>query len=70
VGHNMRTPRVFEYEYKSMDNLLLYSDGIASSWQNRVINWQDQPQQIAEDILNHHARINDDATILVLRNAS
>lgn len=70
VGHNMRTPRIFEYEYQSMDNLVLYSDGIASSWQNRAINWQDQPQQIAEDILNHHARINDDATILVLRNAS
>lgn len=70
VGHNMRTPRIFEYEYRAMDTLLLYSDGIASSWQNRNINWRDQPQQIAEDILNHYARINDDATILVLRNVS
>ncbi len=70
VGHNMRTPRIFEYEYQATDTLLLYSDGIASSWQNRAINWQDRPQQIAEDILNHHARINDDATILVLRNDS
>ncbi|MFC1824763.1 SpoIIE family protein phosphatase [Thermodesulfobacteriota bacterium] len=70
VGHNIRTPRIFEYEYKNMDNLVLYSDGIASGWQNRAINWRQQPQQIAEEILNHHSRINDDATILVLRNAS
>ena len=32
VGHNMRTPRVFEYEYKTGDNLILHSDGISSSW--------------------------------------
>ncbi|MBW1784353.1 MAG: SpoIIE family protein phosphatase [Deltaproteobacteria bacterium] len=70
VGHNIRTPRIFEYEYHHMDNLILYSDGIASGWQNRVINWQNQPQQIAEEILYHHSRINDDATVLVLRNAS
>ena len=70
VGHNMRTPRIYEYEYKVSNCLVLYSDGIASSWQNMDIDWQEHPQQIAEMILNNHSRFSDDATVLVLRNGS
>jgi len=69
VGHNMRTPRIFEYNFERGSNISMYSDGITSRWQNNGIEWQKQPQQIAEHILNNHARINDDATILIIRNA-
>jgi serine phosphatase RsbU (regulator of sigma subunit) len=70
VGHTMRTPRVFEHNFNSGDTLALYSDGITSSWQHEFENWQQHPQQIAEEILETHSRESDDATILIIRNTS
>ena len=70
LGHTMRTPRVFEHSFNAGDTLALYSDGITSAWQHEFANWQQQPQQIAEEILETHSRESDDATILIIRNTS
>ena len=70
VGHTMRTPRVFENRFNAGDVLALYSDGITSAWQHEFENWQEQPQKIAEEILETHSRKTDDATILIIRNTS
>ncbi len=66
VGHHIRTPRVFEFDFKPGDSLCLYSDGITSRFQQDNIDWKKNPQQIAEEIINKYSRINDDATILII----
>lgn len=66
VGHNMRTPRVFEFDYQPGDFLCLTTDGITSRWIVDDIDWKNHPQQIAEYILNNFSRQNDDATVLIL----
>lgn len=67
MGHNMRTPRVFSYEFCAGDSVCLLSDGITSRWKYEDIPWQDAPQQTADHILLHFSRPNDDATVLILR---
>jgi anti-sigma regulatory factor (Ser/Thr protein kinase)/serine/threonine protein phosphatase PrpC len=66
VGHNMRTPRVFQYDFQKGDCLCMFSDGIIARWQNEEINWKEHPQKIAEMILSQYSRINDDASILII----
>ena len=70
VGHTMRTPRVFEQSFNAGNTLVLFSDGITSAWQHEFTNWQQHPQQIAEEILQTYSRESDDATILIIRNTS
>lgn len=67
VGHNMRTPRIFEFDFNPGDFLCLTTDGITSRWNTGDINWKDHPQQNAEYLLNNFSRQNDDATVLILR---
>lgn len=67
IGHNMRTPRVFEYSFNPGDYICLSSDGITSKWRHEDFNPQDHPQSIAENLLTNYARNNDDATILIIR---
>lgn len=67
IGHNMRTPRVFEFDFNPGDFLSLSSDGINSRWRFEDINWQNHPQQNAEYLMNNFSRNNDDATILIIR---
>lgn len=67
VGHNMRTPRVFNFNFKPGDYICLYTDGITSRWSSKDINWKENPQQTAEYILNNFSRQNDDATVLIIR---
>ncbi len=67
VGHNMRTPRVFEFNFNPGDFICLYTDGITSRWNPQDMNWKDHPQQTAEYILNNFSRQNDDATVLIIR---
>lgn len=69
MGHNMRTPRVFEYDFLPGDTLCMYSDGITTRWRHEDINWNDSPQKNAEHIINNFSRQNDDATILIIRNS-
>lgn len=67
IGHNMRTPRVFEFPFAPGDFLCLSSDGITSRWHLEDIDLKDHPQRNAEHIINHYSRDNDDATILIIR---
>jgi len=69
MGHNMRTPRVFEFDFEQGDTLCMYSDGITTRWRQEDVNWDDLPQKNAEHIINNYSRLNDDATILIIRNA-
>ena len=67
VGHNMRTPRIFDFSFCPGDYLCLYTDGITSRWNSQDINREKHPQQSAEYILTNFSRQNDDATILIIR---
>jgi len=67
VGHNIRTPRIFEFDFTPGDHVCLYSDGILSRWQYEETDWQQTPQNNAEYIVNQYSRIIDDATILIIR---
>lgn len=66
MGHNMRTPRVFDFPFKPGDSVCMYSDGITARWKHEDINWNLAPQKNAEYILNQFARSNDDATVLII----
>ncbi|MBZ0243914.1 MAG: SpoIIE family protein phosphatase [Bacteroidales bacterium] len=66
-GHNIRTPRVFENDFKPGDSVCFYSDGITSRWKPEDIDWSQSPQTNAELILNQYSRPNDDATVLIVR---
>ena len=67
MGHNMRTPRVFNFEFNAGDTACLLSDGITSRWKYEEIPWEGAPQKTADYILHHFSRPNDDATVLILR---
>ncbi|MEI7501150.1 MAG: SpoIIE family protein phosphatase [Bacteroidota bacterium] len=69
MGHNMRTPRVFDFDFKPGDFICLYSDGITTHWKFDDVSWNEHPQKSAEYILNHFSRRNDDATVLIIRYA-
>ncbi|MCF8298074.1 MAG: SpoIIE family protein phosphatase [Saprospiraceae bacterium] len=70
VGHNMRTPRVFEFDFKKGYTLCIYSDGITSNWKNQEIDWNENPQSNAEKLLNNNSRISDDATVIIIRHTA
>lgn len=67
VGHNIRTPRVFEFAFEAGDTACVYSDGVNSRWRIDEIDWKEHPQQNAEYLISHFSRPNDDATILIIR---
>ena len=67
MGHNMRTPRVFDYDFNPGDIICMYSDGIVSRLNFDELNWNQHLQKIAEHILNQFSRSNDDATVLLIR---
>ncbi len=69
MGHNMRTPRVFEFDFKPGDITCMYSDGITTRWKIDDIDWTGHPQKCAEYINNQFSRPNDDATVLIIRYA-
>ena len=69
IGHNIRTPRIFECDFEPGDVLCMYSDGITTRWRTEDIDWNASPQKNAELITNKYARPNDDATILIIRYA-
>ncbi len=70
MGHNMRTPRVFDFDFLPGNTLCMYSDGITTRWRQEDIDWTNSPQKNSEDIINNHSRPNDDATILIIRNTA
>jgi anti-sigma regulatory factor (Ser/Thr protein kinase) len=70
LGLNIRTPRTYEHQFQEQDIFVLYSDGIISNWQYEYDSWNQDPQQIAEEILMKYSRDTDDATIIIIKNAS
>ena len=69
MGHNMRTPRVFEFDFNPGDFICMYSDGITTHWKFDDVDWSEHPQKSAEYIINQFSRANDDATVLIIRYA-
>lgn len=67
MGHNMRTPRVFDFDFLPGNSLCMYSDGITTRWRQEDIDWANSPQKNSEFIINNYSRLNDDATILIIR---
>jgi serine/threonine protein phosphatase PrpC len=69
IGHNMRTPRLFEYRWSPESMLLLCSDGIRSAWRTGVEKklLTAHPEILANVILSNYAREVDDATVLGIR---
>ena len=70
LGHNIRTPRVFEFPFMPGDLVCLFSDGITTRWNTDEIDWKDHPQKIAELLINTYSRPNDDATVLIIRHTA
>jgi len=70
LGHNIRTPQIFEFPFKSGDAVCLFSDGINTRWNTDEINWKEHPQKIADFLINNYSRSNDDATVLIISHAS
>ena len=70
VGHNIRSPKLFEQSFTEKDTLCLFSDGISTRWNGDDINISGQAQSMSEQIMNKFSKINDDASILVIRYAS
>lgn len=68
LGHHIRNPRMFEYEFKKGDVLCLYSDGLTTRWNPDDIDWNEHPQRIAELLITNYSRSNDDTTVLVISN--
>jgi anti-sigma regulatory factor (Ser/Thr protein kinase) len=70
LGHQVRKFQAFEFAFAKRALLVMHSDGIATHW-----NFSDypgltrhHPAVIAAAVYRDHARIRDDATIVVLRN--
>jgi anti-sigma regulatory factor (Ser/Thr protein kinase) len=66
LGHNIRTPRVLEFTFKTGDLICMFSDGITTRWNTDEINWKQHPREIAEMLINTYSRSNDDATVLII----
>lgn len=66
LGHNIRTPQVFDFQFKKGDTICLYSDGINSRWNPNDINWNELPQKNTDYLINNNSRLNDDATVLII----
>ena len=69
MGHNMRTPRIYEEAFSAGDKLVMFSDGITSRWKFEDIDWKEHPQKISDLLITKHARNNDDATVLIISHA-
>jgi len=70
LGHNIRTPQIFEFPFNAGDSVCLFSDGINTRWNTDELNWKDHPQKIADYLINNYSRLNDDATVLIISHAS
>jgi len=69
IGHNIRTPHIFEFPFKRGDSVCLYSDGINTRWNSDDLNWKEHPQKNADFLINNYSRINDDATVLIINHS-
>lgn len=66
VGARMRRVTTFRFSLAARDLLILYSDGIPEHIEARELGSR-AAQVLAEDLIRHRARHDDDATCLVVR---
>lgn len=66
LGHQLAPVFPTAIPIKSGDTLIFTTDGIRADFDQRL-NLKQSPQQLADDILSHHARQTDDALVLVGR---
>lgn len=67
VGHNIRSPRVQKLDFNKGDYLCMFSDGITTRWDIEDLDKNNHPQKNAELIMDKYSKINDDASILIVR---
>lgn len=70
LGHNIRTPHIFEFPFNGGDSVCLFSDGINTRWNTDEINWNEHPQKNADFLINNYSRPNDDSTVLIINHTS
>lgn len=70
LGHNIRTPHIFEFPFLKGDTVCLFSDGINTRWNTDDFNWKEHPQKNADLLINNYSRSNDDATVLIINYTS
>jgi hypothetical protein len=70
LGHQVRKFQPFEFKFAKRALLIMHSDGIATHWSLADYPGltRHHPGVIAGAIYRDHARVRDDATIVVLRN--
>ena len=71
IGLNAPHPVITEHHWEPSQVMVLHSDGVSARWE-----WGDYPElrdasatRAAQHLLNRHARDNDDATVVVVREA-
>jgi anti-sigma regulatory factor (Ser/Thr protein kinase) len=69
AGHQIRTPREFEYDWNARTMVVMTSDGISSHWDLRTMPgiWRQSAMMTAAAIWRAARRKNDDSTALVVK---
>lgn len=68
IGYRLPHLLKLAYNYNSGDTFVLFSDGISSRFNlDSTIDRSLEPQRLAELILRHYGKENDDATVVVVR---
>lgn len=68
IGYRLPSLLKLAYSYNIGDTFVLFSDGVSSRFSlDSTISANLPPQPLAETILLHHGKDNDDATVVVVR---
>lgn len=68
LGYRLPTLLQLRYTYNSGDTFVLYSDGISGRFSiDNTLDKTAAPQSLADTILRHYGKSNDDATVVVVR---
>ncbi len=68
LGYRLPTLLQLSYTYNSGDTFVLYSDGISSSFMTEhAVDFRLPPQALADAIIAKYGKLNDDATVVVVR---
>ncbi len=68
LGYRLPALLQLHYTYNSGDTFVLYSDGISGRFSiDNTFDITAPPQSLADTILHHYGKSNDDATVVVVR---
>lgn len=68
LGYRLPTLLQLRYTYNSGDTFVLYSDGISGRFSmDNTLDKTAAPQTLANTILQYYGKLNDDATVVVVR---